>query len=284
MGIILDKRQKIALGKTDEICPLGINRSTYTGNDEYYIFFTGKSRAAFYLNRSRVEFGEDTIIFVSPNCLVELDEANPAIDVLIFSSAFYTKSAKDAVFLQNTMLFPRANYRFYTVSEPLQDYVYYVLDMLYGAYYKIDETIYESLVHNLLEQLLIQCTVHGTVGRVTPAPDNGNQVLVSLFRELAIKDIRTERSVKHYADKLNISQKRLAEATQDVLGKTPKKALTEFVINQFKWQLLYTEQSIKEIALEYGFLDTNNFSAFFTKEVGMTPTEYRKTSTTETIT
>jgi AraC-like DNA-binding protein len=60
------------------------------------------------------------------------------------------------------------------------------------------------------------------------------------------------------------------------MGKTPKDALTDFVISQFKWQLLYTEKSIKEIGWEYGFLDENNFSSFFYKEVGITPKEFRR--------
>jgi len=40
--------------------------------------------------------------------------------------------------------------------------------------------------------------------------------------------------------------------------------------------LLFTDQSVTEIALAYGFYDTAHYSRLFKRYIGMTPTEYRK--------
>src|SRR5690606_635917 len=135
---------------------------------------------------------------------------------------------------------------------------------------------FSSLLRNFLEQMLLQCTLHGTQGQSMLFIDSADHVLISLFKEHVTKDIRKSRAVKYYADKLNVTPRKLTEACQKVLGKTPKDAITDYIIAEFKWQLKYTSFSIKEIGREYGFLDENNFSSFFTKKVGTSPSEFRR--------
>jgi AraC-like DNA-binding protein len=265
------------LGKSNQICHFdGTVPSDHKRREEYHVFFTGEDSIKVYLNKRLVELSENTILFVAPNCLIAFGEDMPVIDVLYFTSTFYNRSQYDAEFLQNSPLFPSASYFSYQVPDDFKSYVHYVLGMLYRASKNINQELYRSLIHNFLEQMLIQCTLHGTQGKPMLFVDNADHVLTTLFKEYVTKDIRKSRTVKYYADKLNITPRRLSKATQNVMGKTPKDALTDFVISQFKWQLLYTEKSIKEIGWEYGFLDENNFSSFFYKEVGITPKEFRR--------
>ena len=265
------------LGKTDEICPFGIDDSiAHHRQDVYFVFFTGDERLTVYLNKRAVDVGENTIIFVAPNCLVGLDKNGPVIDVLYFTSTFYSRSQHDTQFLQNSPLFPPGSYFSYRIPTHFRSYVNFALNMMQEGFLHINQPLYSSLLHNFLEQMLLQCTLHGTEGKPMLFVDDADHVLTSLFKEYVTKDIRKSRTVKYYADKLNITSRRLSKATQSVLGKTPKDVLTDFVIAQFKWQLLYTDVSIKEIGREYGFLDENNFSSFFAKEVGITPKEFRK--------
>lgn len=265
------------LGKTDEIWPSETNNSLlHQRHDVYYVLFTGENQFTVYLNKKEVKVAENTIVFVSPNCLVGMDKNNPPIDILYFTSTFYSRSQLDAHFLQNNPLFPPGSYFCYRIPKSYGNYVYYILDMMYQAFQHIKQPLYNNLLHNLLEQMLLQCTLHGTEGTPVSFANGADYVLISLFKEYVAKDIRKSRAVKYYADKLNVTPRKLTEACQKVLGKTPKDAITDYIIAEFKWQLKYTGFSIKEIGREYGFLDENNFSSFFTKEVGISPKEFRK--------
>lgn len=265
------------LGKSHEICPFGIDRSiVHSRKEEYYIFFTGDHSCTIYLNKRAIEVRENTILFVAPNCLFGFEEDGAEIDVLYFTGVFYNRSKHDAEFLQNSPLFPSASYFLFQVPPDFKNYVYYVLGMMYRSFKKINSPLYGNLLHNFLEQILIQCTLHGTSGKTVMFVDDADHILTSIFNDYIRKDIQKSRTVKYYADKMNVTSKRLSKATQNILGKTPKEVVTDFVITQFKWQLLYTDKSIKEIGWEYGFLDENNFSSFFSKEVGMSPKEFRR--------
>jgi len=268
---------EFTLGKTDEIWPSETNNSLlHQRHDVYYVLFTGENQFTVYLNKKEVKVAENTIVFVSPNCLVGMDKNNPPIDILYFTSTFYSRSQLDTQFLQNNPLFPTGSYFCYRIPKSYGNYVYYILDMMYQAFQHIKQPLYNSLLHNLLEQMLLQCTLHGTEGTPVSFANGADYVLISLFKEYVAKDIRKSRTVKYYADKLNIAPRRLAKASQSVLGKTPKEVIKDYVIAEFKRQLIYTDLSIKEIGREYGFLDENNFSSFFTKEVGISPKEFRK--------
>jgi AraC-like DNA-binding protein len=87
---------------------------------------------------------------------------------------------------------------------------------------------------------------------------------------------REEKSVAFYADKLNISAKRLNQVLKQKLGKTITQLLQERVLQEAKYELILSEQTIKEIAYTLGFEDNSYFSRFFRKQTGLTPEQFQK--------
>lgn len=63
------------------------------------------------------------------------------------------------------------------------------------------------------------------------------------------------------------------------LGKSYSEYLTRIRIRHVQDLLLNTKKSVTEIALETGYLHTGNLSEQFKQQTGMTPLQYRKTST-----
>ncbi|WP_274055525.1 helix-turn-helix domain-containing protein [Thalassomonas actiniarum] len=110
-------------------------------------------------------------------------------------------------------------------------------------------------------------------------PPHSNQAQNErLGKLLALIDSEYTRykSVEYYADKLNITSKRLNEITKMNLGKTVGQMLHERTILEAKRYLSLSENSVKTIAHKLGFEDPSYFSRFFQRETLMSPSVFRK--------
>ena len=97
------------------------------------------------------------------------------------------------------------------------------------------------------------------------------------FRDLLESNIRSKRSPSFYAGRLNITVAYLNEAVNSVLGTSVSHHIQNEIILLAKRQLVYTTDSIKEIAHSLGFNDYSYFTRLFTKVAGVSPTLFRRT-------
>ena len=89
----------------------------------------------------------------------------------------------------------------------------------------------------------------------------------------------------HYHDDIQISDiaysvgihpSYLSAMFKEEIGVSPKKYLTNLKINKAKKLLTESDDPINLIAGSVGFADALSFSKFFRKELGLSPTEFRK--------
>jgi YesN/AraC family two-component response regulator len=59
-------------------------------------------------------------------------------------------------------------------------------------------------------------------------------------------------------------------------GRKAKEIITSFLISKIKQEMIMSGKSIKTIAYEYGFSDQSSMGKFFSKNTGMSPSEFRK--------
>jgi AraC family transcriptional regulator, transcriptional activator of pobA len=83
-------------------------------------------------------------------------------------------------------------------------------------------------------------------------------------------------TVKYMAGKMNISAGYLSDLLKQETGKTAIEHIHLYLIQHAKELLINSDFSISEIAFKTGFENLPYFSKLFKKEVGMTPTEFRK--------
>jgi len=93
------------------------------------------------------------------------------------------------------------------------------------------------------------------------------------------ENYQTVTNIDFYADKLNISSKRLNQILKDKLNKTGTQIIHDRIILEAKRKIIHSEMTIKEIAYELGFSDRPYFSRFFKKQTGQTPEEFQKIAT-----
>ena len=100
--------------------------------------------------------------------------------------------------------------------------------------------------------------------------------LYNEFLDAVAEHHREAGGVQLYADLLNVSSRYLAQVTRRISGKSPKAIIDEYVTHEIEQLLRSTDQTIQEIALQFGFSSQAHFTKFFKKHKGISPTQFRK--------
>ena len=87
-----------------------------------------------------------------------------------------------------------------------------------------------------------------------------------------------DRNISFYAEKLDITPNRLSTVIKQYSGLTIMQWINQNTVLQARAMLDYTDYPVFEIAQILGFESSAFFVCFFKRETGMTPTAYRKKS------
>lgn len=86
----------------------------------------------------------------------------------------------------------------------------------------------------------------------------------------------TKHNLSFYADRLNISKSYLHECIVSASGKPPGYWVDYYLTAYAKKNLADMDLSIQQIALSLNFAGIPQFSKFFKKQTGQSPSAYRK--------
>lgn len=103
-----------------------------------------------------------------------------------------------------------------------------------------------------------------------------SDILFRRFIDLLSSEVFHKRSVTYYAEKLCITPKYLSTAIKEASGKTAYAWINQYIIEDIKYQLKYSDKSIKEVAELLSFENHSFFGKYVRKHLGCSPTEYRK--------
>ncbi|CEM60019.1 helix-turn-helix domain-containing protein [Xanthomonas campestris] len=82
--------------------------------------------------------------------------------------------------------------------------------------------------------------------------------------------------VADYADRLGCTEKSLARAVRSAMGTTAKTFIAARINLEAKRLLVHTSMPVAAIAEKLGFDEATNFNKFFRREVGCTPSDFRR--------
>lgn len=103
---------------------------------------------------------------------------------------------------------------------------------------------------------------------------------VGLHRRFSARleqDFATHHDAAHYAKALAVPPAALARALGAATGRSTKELVTDRVMLEASRLLLFTDQTVGEIAYRVGFRDQLYFSRAFKRHTGASPTDYRGT-------
>lgn len=101
-------------------------------------------------------------------------------------------------------------------------------------------------------------------------------IQTSFYPNANLETFSNLHSTSYYAQKLNVHPNHLNAVVKGITGKTALQQIHHHILQLAKSNLVQTQKSIKEIAYSLYFDSPNNFSAFFKKQTGQTPVNYRK--------
>ena len=100
--------------------------------------------------------------------------------------------------------------------------------------------------------------------------------LLIRFIEVLDQNFAMRYPVGQYARILNVTPKTLNQVCRKSLGKTAGQFINEKITREAQKQLLYSTDSLSEIAYRLGFSDLSHFNKFFKKQTGLLPGGYRR--------
>ncbi len=112
--------------------------------------------------------------------------------------------------------------------------------------------------------------------RFRTTPGGKDLQAIGQFRSLLETHYREHWTVSRYASHLNISTSTLARLCHRLLGSSPKHLIDQRLLSEIRRRLVYTRQSLEQIAYTLGFRDYPYFARFFRQREGITAGEYRK--------
>lgn len=108
----------------------------------------------------------------------------------------------------------------------------------------------------------------------TKLKGRSGELYSEFLRQLA-QDYNVNSDVAHYADKLNVSSRYLAQVCRQIAGKSPKSIIDGYIVKAIGTSLITSHDTIQQIAEKYNFTSQAHLSKYFRNLTGMSPTEYR---------
>jgi AraC family transcriptional activator of pobA len=106
---------------------------------------------------------------------------------------------------------------------------------------------------------------------------SSQQTMLRSYLRLIDHHYLDQRTVGEYAALLSVSANYLSQAVKQASGKNALSFIAARVATEARSLILYTDLNIAEIAYQLNFSDSANFSKFFKKHTGKTPSQLRKT-------
>lgn len=102
------------------------------------------------------------------------------------------------------------------------------------------------------------------------------QNLLRKFIQLIDNHYINKRTVKEYANLLSVTANHLSQSVKNASGKNALTFIADRLTTEARSLIQYTDFEVAEIAYQLNFSDPANFGKFFKKQVGLSPSEFRK--------
>jgi AraC family transcriptional activator of pobA len=243
----------------------------------YHILWFQKGTSTHLIDFIPVKVKPNTLLFLNKDTVQRFDNKG-GFDgkAILFTDGFFCKTEADIKFLRRSILFNDL----FSVSQIQMGKTTSLFADLFQLMEKelLNEKDFSQsdILKNLLHNFLLHSERERQKQNFTEIKKGANLDYLMLFRDLLETNYKNQKQVNYYAKEIIISEKRLNQATSNILGKTPKELIDDRIMLEAKRILAHTTESVKEICYYLGFDEPTNFIKYFKKHSAITPTEFRE--------
>jgi AraC-like DNA-binding protein len=272
-----DKSLSFGISKMEETYARKKGKTDVPHRHNFYtVILTKEAKGKHLIDFQEYQLSPGQIYFIAPGQVHQLIEEAPSVGfAMVFSNDFLARNNIPISFIENLNLFHD-----FAIAPPLvlgekeREQVDEHLDEIYQLHHS-ELKFKDEAIGSLLKLILIYCNNSCTL---PPSSSTENDLLLSQFKNLINQHYKELHSTQAYAEKLHISADHLNRVVKSQTGKTAKEHIQSRITVAAKRLLFFSSLSNKEIGYELGFSEPANFSAFFKKCVGLSPSDFRKTA------
>lgn len=265
--------------KIDEFANKQLQDMPPFSQDFFQITFSSGFDISCQIDDKNYKHSNDFISFGMPNQVFSLDmkkKSSKSSGYIILFEPHFIKILND-LFKKNQIdqLFKVSSEQVHFLKADEQKKFKKLFDDIYQEFDKCTlgcDIIIQSYLLILLQET---ARLSSTLTKNKSTFISREQQIIQDFQALLALDKNTLKSSSYYADQLNISKVYLEEVVKKTTRKTLSRTIKLKRVLKAKTYLLQTPLTISEIAYKLGFDDASNFTRFFKKETGFTPSKFR---------
>ena len=153
-----------------------------------------------------------------------------------------------------------------------------VVEMQNDRFLRADrlEFMMQELMLSIVDSYLARRRLSSPLWRGSPFADSRIRRAIALLRARPNKSVNIDR----IATQVGLSRSRFYDLFQVCTGRSPREYLDMLCVGTAITRLSTTGTKIADVSAELGFSAQSNFTRFFLNQVGASPSEYRRASTT----
>lgn len=245
--------------------------------DFFEFYFFRKAEGYMLLNGERIDLHDGMLLIISPYQQQEwhTGKGTPEYTFLIFQEEFIANFLRDQYFMYR-LLYCYQNDKptyFDMTEEEAQPFLNLLKDMKVELQNPVADS-YQMILAFLYEFLLKLNRLYARRFNLPFAPPQNNYAYQ--YKQLLERHITESNRVNDYADMMHLSRVTLNQCVQRQFGVSASHLLKQRLLQEVKQRLLFTDDSIKEIAFQLHFSEPNHLARFFKEQTGKTLTEFLK--------
>lgn len=235
------------------------------------------------VNKQEVELKSNEMLIVRPFIRFKLHESTAIFFVIVVKNELCNEIYEHCTVSRDVQIrsFCFHHYRFNQdiIDILLNDYLTLKEEMKLDDY-KMKElalrSIFSVFVSHLYSFRVPQFEIP------YPIRNHQEQIYNKFLNQLSLY-YRKERSVRFYAEKLNVAPKYLSTVVRHFTEYSASTVIDLYVVYRIKQALYVNEHNIKSISATYNFPNQSFFGRYFKRVAGMSPNEYIKQNNRKAI-
>lgn len=272
-----DANASFGISRMEEIYEKRLGKADEPHRHDFFTILLIKQGAGtHHVDFNSYEVKNQQVYFIGPGQVHQLIEHQQPLGFsLVFSPEFLVLNQISIDFIEDINLFhyfgdsPPLNIDKNTMKS-LSDYCEQML-----LQHQSNSSFKYEAVGALLKLFLIKCHSQCTLNELDVQTQESGGTLLRNFKKLLNANFSNWHQTSSYAEALHITPDHLNRVVKSLTGKTSKEQIQNRIIIAAKRMLHFTPLSNKEISFELGFSEPANFSAFFKKCTGLSPSEFK---------